>query len=315
MIKIERDNLDEIASQYATYLNEIGSKTSNEIYNAFSACLTENYVLAHFSEFKNLEEEFKVTFNLELSEYAKTDNDKKKDTEYGKFISYMEGRYKTIMNKEIEHKGREKITIGNWLAQELQVNTCPYCNRQYTFTINSKKKVRPQFDHFLPKSIYPYFALSFYNLVPCCSICNLIKSDSYDKELLHPYYDGFGDSFFFKTNHKDYILNNKSIEVKFDCLDNCNKEFIEKCKKNIDEFALKDLYDKHNDYIEEIIEKAYSYNDDFYDGLINDFSKVGKSSSEIDRLIFGNYIDLADNEKRPLSKLTRDILNDIGLKD
>lgn len=33
-------------------------------------------------------------------------------------------------------------------------------------------------DHFYPKSLYPFFALSLYNLIPVCGTCNLVKSDN-----------------------------------------------------------------------------------------------------------------------------------------
>lgn len=312
MIKIERYKLANIATEYCSYVERIGSKKTSSYTNIYEGFLKElrKYILAPFSEYENLIKEFEIQFETELLTYNKTKKKEKKGTEYGKFITYMEGRYSTVM----QHQISGGLTLGNWLAQKLDVNTCPYCNRQYTFTINSQKKTKPQFDHFYPKSKYPYFALSFYNLVPCCSICNHIKKDI-KKELIHPYYEGFDDSCYFDINHKDYILNNKKISVRFNFIEGCDLKFIEKCKNSVKEFALEDLYNKHSDYIEEIIEKAYSYNDSFYDSLIHDFSQMGKTPSEIDRLIFGNYIDLADNEKRPLSKLTRDLLKSIGLKD
>lgn len=312
MIKIERYKLFDIATQYCSYVKKIGSKKTSsytKIYEEFSRELSK-YILAPFSEYENLIKNFDAKFDKELLTYKEVKKGEKKNTEYGKFITYMEGRYSIVMQYHIN----EGLTLGNWLAQELDVNTCPYCNRQYTFTINSQKKTKPQFDHFYPKSKYPFFALSFYNLIPCCSICNHIKKDS-KIELLHPYYEGFNDNFYFDINHRDFKLNNKKIKVKFRAIKSADPDFIRKCKNNVREFALEELYQKHTDYIEEIIEKAYAYNDSFYEGLIKDFSRVGKSKPEIDRLVFGNYTDLADNEKRPLSKLTRDLLNSIGLKD
>lgn len=312
MIKIERYKLADVATQYSSYVEKIGSKKTSshtKIYEEFSRELSK-YILAPFSEYENLIKNFDAKFDKELLTYKKAKKGEKKNTEYGKFITYMEGRYSTVMQYHIN----EGLTLGNWLAQELDVNTCPYCNRQYTFTINSQKKTKPQFDHFYPKSKYPFFALSFYNLIPCCSICNHIKKDS-NIELVHPYYEGFDDIFHFDINHRDFKLNNKKIKVKFRAITSADPHFIRKCKNNVREFALEELYQKHTDYIEEIIEKAYAYSDSFYEGLIKDFSRIGKSKAEIDRLVFGNYTDLADNEKRPLSKLTRDLLNNIGLKD
>lgn len=62
------------------------------------------------------------------------------------------------------------------LLEKLDVKVCPYCNRQYTFTV-PKVKVSPQFDHYFPISKYPYLQLSLFNLIPSCSTCNLKKSD------------------------------------------------------------------------------------------------------------------------------------------
>jgi hypothetical protein len=199
-----------------------------------------------------------------------------------------------------------------WLAKELNVNTCPYCNRQYTFTIDKQKKIRPQFDHFLSKSKYPHLALSFYNLIPCCPTCNHIKSDNANI-ILYPYTEGFHDKCRFQVNHTGFILNNDKIAIQLDTMPSCDELFIEKCKNSIETFALKELYEQHSDYIEEMVIKAYSYNDDYYEGIVENFSKIGKTKSEIHRLIFGNYIDRASNEKRPLSKLTSDLLEQMGI--
>jgi len=56
---------------------------------------------------------------------------------------------------------------------------CPYCSA------NLIKKL----DHYLPKSIYPEFALLDHNLVPCCSDCNETKgktTDRYQYVFLNP---------------------------------------------------------------------------------------------------------------------------------
>ena len=85
-----------------------------------------------------------------------------------------------------------------------KVKVCPYCNRQYIFTLGNHK-VRPQFDHYYPKSIYPYLALSIFNLIPSCSICNQAKSsfDTHDCPILYPYEEEFGDEVRFRTISDD----------------------------------------------------------------------------------------------------------------
>jgi len=60
--------------------------------------------------------------------------------------------------------------------------------------------------------------------------------------------------------------------------------------------------------VQEIVFKACAYNDDYYQSLIESFSELGLSESEMKLMIFGNYIDPVDYGKRPLSKLTAEIL-------
>ncbi|MGO8608650.1 hypothetical protein ACC848_37385, partial [Rhizobium johnstonii] len=60
------------------------------------------------------------------------------------------------------------------LTQKLGIKVCCYCNRQYTFSLSKGKNkiTRPELDHFLPKNENPLLALSFFNLIPSCTICN-----------------------------------------------------------------------------------------------------------------------------------------------
>jgi hypothetical protein len=82
------------------------------------------------------------------------------------------------------------------LCKELSGYICPYCNSNFTNTIiiNKNGVARTQLDHFLPRSFYPIFAVSLYNLIPACYNCNHSKRDwdTFDKvqgcfNVLHPY--------------------------------------------------------------------------------------------------------------------------------
>ena len=71
------------------------------------------------------------------------------------------------------------------------VNTCNYCNMSYINTfkfinhegITETKRIY-ELDHFIPKSKCSLFALSLYNFVPSCKVCNHLKSDDVDFSLL-----------------------------------------------------------------------------------------------------------------------------------
>lgn len=63
-------------------------------------------------------------------------------------------------------------------VRALGLKVCPYCGRQYIHTVKPTRddkevKVKPQIDHFLPKSVFPFLALNFYNMIPCCTQCNM----------------------------------------------------------------------------------------------------------------------------------------------
>lgn len=59
-------------------------------------------------------------------------------------------------------------------AEELDITSCFYCESAYTWVYSDKGKIKRTFDidHFFQKEQYPIFALSLYNFVPCCQVCN-----------------------------------------------------------------------------------------------------------------------------------------------
>lgn len=226
------------------------------------------------------------------------------------------------LNKEVVYKvydsffqdeGRDKENNAVWLTRKLNIKVCPYCNRTYTFTIKGMKGVRPELDHFYPRSNdkYMHLAISFYNLVPSCPSCNKKKHDQlFD---FHPYlgplnrtapmptfrindskvqYDAFNNPVLFPNNPEIQIVNPN---------------------KNTSGLAMAELYHHHSDYAKEILDKIIAYNASSYVPLVNEFQGMGRTPEEIDRLIWGNYIDDAHQIDRPLSKLTYDILKQFGI--
>lgn len=76
------------------------------------------------------------------------------------------------------------------------ISICPFCG-------NSMNTSGFQIDHFMPKCLYPVYAVSPINLVPCCSACNNVKGeyapDSEISQLIHPYYDDFNNDTWIKA--------------------------------------------------------------------------------------------------------------------
>jgi len=224
---------------------------------------------------------------------------------------FIEKGYESIISKS------KKKEIAYKLVQSIGVNSCPYCNRNYISVIsdtNIKKNItRPQLDHFFPKDTYPFLACSFYNLIPSCSTCNHMKSNknAYLENLVSPY-EITNNTFKFS-----YTLNNTDIlnigiqeSSKYDYKDSINIIFDKKNETNEKYFELEKLYNQeHRDVvIELLVKKAY-----YPQSYINELSNFGFGQDEIYRYLFSNYNQDDDLHKRPLSKLVRDISEELGL--
>ncbi len=219
------------------------------------------------------------------------------------------------LNKILREEIFEKEYI-NWSVRQnygayyfvkaLGLNTCPYCNRNYTFVVdNDSRKLRPEIDHFYPKSIYPFLAMSFFNLIPSCPICNHTKLHKVKEGLENPYdieIDSYKFTFtplnieFAVVEREKYIFDSFEIEI------NGNLA-------NIELFKLDELYKQHKDIVLELlVKKAY-----YPQSYIEELSKFGFSQDEIYRYLFSSYKQDKDLHKRPLSKLVKDISEELGL--
>lgn len=223
----------------------------------------------------------------------------KKNTSFGKFQAKMKSLYDGFI--AFGKEGFE--SVGEWLAYSLNIVCCPYCNRHYTFTILKNEDhttIRPQFDHFLPKSLFPLTAVCFFNLVPACPECNKTKKE--DILSIHPYEDSFdkrGISFSFDPSSP-----RKKPVIKISDEDN----------ENVKILALSDLYQKHSDIATDLINKAEAYNESYYDTLVRQFPGMGMTQEEIESAVWGVSLSEKDMIKRPFSKFTRDILSQLGIK-
>lgn len=206
---------------------------------------------------------------------------------------------------------RKKKTIYDAydLAQKLNIPTCPYCNRMYTKTVTKNSKItRPTFDHWFPKSDFPILALSFHNLIPSCNVCNssvkgtgLFDLDTH----FHPYSTTQRENnrldFKFSYEHKDYST------FKFKIKNNNNFS-----KNSTEAFKLKEIYETHEDEIADLRRLRDVYSDRYLKMLKKNILTTS-SNEEIYRLAFGTYLDEAKFDRRPLSKMKKDILEELGI--
>jgi len=207
-----------------------------------------------------------------------------------------------------------------WFINELEMKVCPYCNRNYIFNFlkANKKNATAQLDHFFDKSTYPYLAICMYNLVPSCSTCNLRKS-SKKVDIFYPYLESFNESVKFKY---DGIKSREELSNQvLDFFDEKRVEFhLEpirdkvKVKKHIEVFNLKPLYDEHKDIVSELLQKRVIYPDSYIDELFTRYKgTLFNTREDVLRLVTCGYVTDDEIGKRPLSKLIKDISEELGL--
>jgi hypothetical protein len=221
----------------------------------------------------------------------------------------------------------KRLPFAYELAQNLGANVCLYCNRQYTFTLKgNEKSTRPQFDHFYDKAKHPYFAVSFYNLVPSCSICNssLKGTDEFNAtNNLHPFIDDANNvmSFRIDVSAIDFVDGKKStfnISLKPED-SSVNPDLYKRAERNAKAFRIEDLMNMHKDYVVELIKKAYYYDEEKISQLskfkTDDQNFLFANRAEVMEFVLGNYIIQEKFGDRVLSKLTKDIAKQLGLLD
>lgn len=210
-------------------------------------------------------------------------------------------------------------------SSNLDANICPYCNSQFIFTVNTKNgKTRPQFDHFLSKNKYPYAALSFFNLIPSCAVCNTSIKTSKDFKLsthIHPFIEGTEDclKFSVQIDSVDFLAGKKfKIGLKKDV--NSLPDKLNRAKRSARDLIIEERYDNHLEYVGELILKCHVYNhtqvkellQNYRDQLTNSF--LFENESDIIEMLFGNGLKQDELHKRILSKLTNNILDEFGIK-
>ena len=191
----------------------------------------------------------------------------------------------------------EKVrdNFGEKLQKENEIYICPYCEKNYVNLVETDKRtIKPDLDHFYPKSKYPFLACCIENLIPACQVCNSrLKSD---KEVsINPLEERVFKKF--KFTYKDKI-----------CLENYTKLVTDDSVKNyLDTFKIQEVYSTHTEILEDIQKKFKKYNEIKRKHLVACCPSMREN--EILEVIFYEY--KYENKKHPLRKLKKDLFEQI----
>ena len=190
------------------------------------------------------------------------------------------------------------------------VKVCPYCNRNFIVNF-SETGTTVELDHFFSKDDYPYLAISLYNLIPSCHTCNHMKRKK--KLKLYPYKESINEYFQFSHKLLKLPYNEENLELVL-----VKKQNNRKARKKLNNYnrvlQIESLYKNHKDIVLELIQKSVMYNESYIEELMKNYEgTLFKNEEDLLRLIFGGYISDEDLGKRPLSKLTKDILEQLEI--
>jgi hypothetical protein len=220
--------------------------------------------------------------------------------------------YKCIYNIFVTHGYEDSNNLDKYqFIKNIGLETCPYCNRNYIYTIAKNKKIKAEIDHFYPKDLYPILALSYFNLIPSCSTCNGLgaksNQDTYTLKLRNPY--------LIKPSDFKFDFDIKSLNI-LNPISNIDKESIDiifekEIQNHSKVFGLTELYSEHRDIVIELYIKAKHHYVREYIDYLRSYDGILFSDDEIYRLITCGYKNEIDFHKRPLSKLIKDISEEL----
>ena len=201
--------------------------------------------------------------------------------------------------------------ISTFIETQTEVNTCYFCNIDFInrFKLDDgKSKNGFTLDHFLDKATYPFLALSLYNLIPSCYTCNTKVKGTNEINGLSPSSKNF--NFDEKVKFKTF-LNNQSLEINierdFELL--LKEDFTSIYDNYIKVLQLDGRYEYHKYKVIEMINKRR----DYPDSRIKELAELTEQTQEkVKQDLFGEYI-FDDLSKRPLSKLIKDISEELKL--
>ena len=237
--------------------------------------------------------------------------------------------YKAL-NKELEdnvfcYKAWREKAHANAVMREFvkRVKVCPYCNADsvYVLEVDERDKTyKSAFDHFYPKSRYPFLGLSLYNLIPSCHRCNsTFKQDRYAEalETYHPYVDDLDDVSRFVLVDLDEIQKGnepiggkRAIQLRSLTKDGKPSKVCEtRLKQYKALFGVDVVYSTFfTEEAREALQLGQVMNEEHLNEIKAWFMKSGLPGVDPWQLMFGTPLDRSQIDRHWLSKLKLDVL-------
>ena len=200
------------------------------------------------------------------------------------------------------------------------LDVCPYCGRISIIAVphptptNPDTQVKPDIDHFLPKSEYPYLALNYFNLVPSCKTCNESPSKSTKdpigpnrkhEYLMQPYEFRDEDIVF---SYVPTTLSYKEDSVKTTMT--CKNSELDEGYKNW--LTLEKFYEKHSDIVTDMYRQLVAVTSDKYKDYLIDGLRIPRPFFQrVPEMLLGFNLDESLAPKKLFFKFKKDIFREM----
>ncbi len=238
------------------------------------------------------------------------------DSSFKNLQTVVENRLKRInfgirkvfnYNKFIKRKQRIEI------LDDLKIKVCPYCNRQYVTKLDiDMGKIIGDIDHFYSQNYFTLFALSLYNFVPSCKICNSLFKSDINADIQYPYRMKCDSNVTFELVDKNGKVTPASLygwEEKLRIKIIPKSADRKKANREIEFFKLNAQYELHNEYAKSILYKKIFTNNSLLTQLESLFlhNKINMTQGDIKKVVYGFDVDNIDIRESPLALLTKDL--------
>ncbi len=218
-------------------------------------------------------------------------------------------------------KGQGKKGGGILLMRKIlkHIRYCPYCNAVMVYALkrnDNDNTYKSAFDHFYPKSRYPFLGLSLYNLIPACDRCNSKFKLGMYKEVLgtfNPYLNDVDSATRFVliglTNEmKQGGESADALKIKLMSRSNA-KNNVDTLLKNYQLlFRIDDVYSQlYQDAAVETLQKGELLNESYQEEIKALFSKAGINADPV-KLVLGTPLKRKEINMHHIAKLKLDLL-------
>lgn len=244
-------------------------------------CLPDKFEELHDKQIRSLLERLKITKN---GSYRRGYRDK-----IQVFFAYDKFNY--TINR-------------NWWYDILHIPICPYCNINPIYKYGKSQKnedlIMMDIEHFMPKSRFPLFSMSFYNLVPSCFNCNLRlkRLHTLPSTHIHPYLDSFHQEAKFTFDPHPFLFNKDKHMMKLGLIPR-NVSAMSKSSESIKDFRFTSAY---KPYISQITNLIHSYQKKYKPRYLYNITDLSKDNNiklfndEDDIDIYKETSDIPKNE-------------------